>query len=44
MTQLFYIKWNMELNPRIVEYHDNDQDIVDMSDAQQVLKQFQLDK
>lgn len=44
MTQVFYIKWNMDLNPRVVEYHDNDQEIVDVSQAQTVLRQFQLVK
>jgi len=44
MTQLFYIKWNMDLNPRIIDYFENDREILDLSQAQQVIRQFQLVK
>jgi hypothetical protein len=40
MKREFFIRWNLDLDPKVVEWFDGE--ILDLTQAREVLKKFQL--
>jgi hypothetical protein len=41
----FYLRWNLDLSPKVINYYDNSEETIDdLTAAQSVLEQFRLVK